>query len=148
VNRFYSKPAAVKQKAAACHTGRPRIGVGYEVSAGEPRPTVAPGPYFTIRGKEMKEEKRRYVGIDLGKRSYTIAVIGNHGKVTTSNGKTDIESRLALYKKLEATDKVALEAGNMAFMMAQEMQERVGCEVVVLNSGKLALIYGSMKSKR
>jgi hypothetical protein len=29
----------------------------------------------------MTSGKRRYVGIDLGKRTYTIAVIGKRGKV-------------------------------------------------------------------
>jgi transposase len=50
-----------------------------------------------------------------------------------------------LYGKLEKSDKVALEAGNLAFIMAWEIIKQVGCEVVVLNAGKLALIYGSMK---
>ncbi|MDR2740499.1 MAG: IS110 family transposase [Treponema sp.] len=93
----------------------------------------------------MKSEKRRYVGIDLGKRTYTMAVIGKTGKVNHSNGRTDSEGRAALYGKLEKGDKVALEAGNLAFMMAKEIIERVGCDVVILNAGKLALIYGSMK---
>jgi transposase len=35
--------------------------------------------------------------------------------------------------------------GNLAFIMAKEIVAQVGCEVVVLNPGKLALIYGSMK---
>jgi hypothetical protein len=30
----------------------------------------------------MKAEKRRYAGIDLGKRAYTMGVIGKTGKVT------------------------------------------------------------------
>jgi transposase len=92
-----------------------------------------------------KAEKRRYVGIDLGKRTYAVAVIGKTGKVTHSNGRTSLEGRTALYKKLEKTDKVAIEAGNLAFIMAKEILAQVGCEVVVLNAGKLALIYGSMK---
>jgi transposase len=93
----------------------------------------------------MKSGKRRYVGIDLGKRTYTMAVIGKTGKTSHSNGRTDSEGRAALYGKLEKSDKVGLEAGNLAFMTAKEIIERVGCEVVVLNAGKLALIYGSMK---
>ncbi|MDR1306692.1 MAG: transposase, partial [Treponema sp.] len=93
----------------------------------------------------MKSGTRRYMGIDLGKRTYTMAVIGKTGKVSLSNGRTDSEGRAALYGKLEKGDKVALEAGNLAFMMAKEIIEQVGCEVVVLNAGKLALIYGSMK---
>jgi transposase len=93
----------------------------------------------------MKSGERRYVGIDLGKRTYTMAVIGKKGKVSHSNGRTDSRGRAALYGKLEKSDKVAVEAGNLAFMIAKEIMERVGCEVVVLNAGKLALIYGLMK---
>jgi transposase len=74
-----------------------------------------------------------------------MAVIGKTGKVSHSNGRTDSEGRAALYGKLEKSDKVALEAGNLAFIMATEIIERAGCEVAVLNAGKLALIYGSMK---
>jgi transposase len=50
-----------------------------------------------------------------------------------------------LYRKLEKGDKVAIEAGNLAFIMAKEIIDQAGCEVVVLNAGKLAMIYGSMK---
>jgi hypothetical protein len=74
-----------------------------------------------------------------------MAVIGETGKVTHSNGRTSIEGRQALYRKLDKADKVALEAGDGAFLMAKEMIVRVGCEVVILHPGKLALIYGRMK---
>jgi transposase len=36
---------------------------------------------------------------------------------------------------------VALEAGNLAFIMAREIMERAGCEVRVLNSAKLPFIW-------
>jgi transposase len=42
---------------------------------------------------------------------------------------------------LEPADKVALEAGNLAFIMAGEIMERIGCEVRVLNSAKLPFIW-------
>jgi transposase len=74
-----------------------------------------------------------------------MAVTGKTGEATHSNGRTSIEGRQALYRKLDKADKVALEAGNGAFVMAKEMIVRVGCEVVILHPGKLALIYGSMK---
>jgi transposase len=45
-----------------------------------------------------------------------------------------------LYGRLSAGDKVALEAGNLAFMIAGEIIKQVGCEGVVLNAGKLARI--------
>ena len=89
----------------------------------------------------MTEEKRRYVGIDLGKREYTMAIVGKNGKMSIHLGKTSEQGRQALYKKLEKTDKVALEAGNLAFKMAQEILQRVGCEVRVLNAAKLPFIW-------
>jgi len=95
--------------------------------------------------KEEKKTKTRFVGIDLGKKTYTVAIVGKGGKVTKSNGATFVEGRQKLYKKLRAGDKVALEAGNMAFIMAKEIEASVGCQVHVLNPSSLALIYGSMK---
>ena len=94
--------------------------------------------------KGQKKAETRYVGIDLGKRTYEVAIVRKSG-VTKSNGKTFVAGRQALYKKLRATDKVALEAGNMAFIIAKELEAAVGCRVYVLNPGSLALIYGSMK---
>jgi transposase len=95
--------------------------------------------------KAKKKSGTRYVGIDLGKRSYEMAIVGEDGKVTMSNGKTFVTGRQALYKKLRHEDKVALEAGNMAFIMAKEIEASVRCKVYVLNPSQLALIYGSMK---
>jgi transposase len=95
---------------------------------------------------KKKQAEVRHVGIDLGKRAYEIAIVGRGGKTTMSNGKTTVDGRQALYKKLRPWDKVALEAGNMAFIMAKEIEQAVqGCRVYVLNPSHLALIYGSMK---
>jgi transposase len=111
---------------------------------------MLPALIFILRSEKMEETKRRYVGIDLGKRTYEVAIVGSNlrfarGGVTLSNGKTTVEGRQALYRKLEAGDKVALEAGNLAFLMAKEIQAAVGCEVRVLNPAHLPLIYGTMK---
>ena len=89
----------------------------------------------------MEVTKRRYVGIDLGKREYTMAIIGRNGKMSIHTGKTSIPGRQALYAKLEKADKVALEAGNLAFIMTREIQEQVGSEVRVLNAAKLPFIW-------
>ena len=89
----------------------------------------------------MKEEKRRFVGIDLGKREYTMAIIGANGKMKDFHGKTSSQGRQALFRLLTRTDKIALEAGNLAFIMAYEIQEQVGSEVRVLNSAKLPFIW-------
>jgi len=42
---------------------------------------------------------------------------------------------------MERTDKVALEAGNLAFTMSKEIMEGVGSEVRVLNAEKLPFIW-------
>jgi len=89
----------------------------------------------------MEAEKRRYVGIDLGKREYTMAIIGKNGKMKDHHGKTSTQGRQALYRLLEKSDKVAVEAGNLAFIFAYEIQEKVGCEVRVLNAAKLPFIW-------
>jgi butyrate kinase len=74
-----------------------------------------------------------------------MAIVGKDGKVQMSNGKTFVTGRQALYKKLSTGDKVALEAGNLAFIMAKEIEAAVGCRVYVLNPSQLAVIYASMK---
>jgi len=94
--------------------------------------------------KVEKAKEPRCVGIDLGKRTYEVAIV-EKGGVTISNGKTCVAGRQALYKKLRPNDKVALEAGNLAFIIAKEIEASVGCKVYVLNPSHLALIYGSMK---
>ena len=97
--------------------------------------------------EEKKTKVRtRFVGIDLGKRTYSVAFVGRDGKVTMSNGKTYVDGRQALYKKLRAGDKVAIEAGSMAFIMAKEIEKAVPeCQVYVLNPYRLEVIYKSMK---
>ena len=88
-----------------------------------------------------EEEKRRYVGIDLGKREYTMAIISAKSKMSIHKGKTTDQGRAALYRLLEKSDRIALEAGNMAFAIAREIGQRVGSEVRVLNSAKLPFIW-------
>lgn len=95
--------------------------------------------------EEAKKAETRYVGIDLAKRTYQVAIAGKKGKAVLSNGKTCADGRAALYGKLRPGDMVALEAGNMAFIMAKEIGKAVGCRVYVLNPSQLAVIYRSMK---
>ena len=74
----------------------------------------------------MEEAKTRHVGIDLGKRTCQAAFVGASGKAAMTNGKTGAQDRQALYKKLRPDDRVALEAGNMAFVMAKEIEAAAG----------------------
>ena len=90
-------------------------------------------------------EQRRFVGIDLGKRTYELKIIGSGGKVTGTNGLTSPAGRKALYRKLMPADRVALEVCSLAMVMAKEMEKEVGCEVVLLNPSQIALIYRSLK---
>jgi transposase len=66
-------------------------------------------------------------------------------KTVFYKGATTAEGRLNLYEKLEAGDKVAFEAGNMAFIMAKEMEKVVGCQIRVLNPYHLPIIYETDK---
>jgi transposase len=89
--------------------------------------------------------KRRFVGIDLSKRTYAMAVIDRKGGTASTSGLTTADGRSKLCAKLEREDKVGLEAGNMAFILAKEIIAKVGCEVVVLNPHKLRMIYDDIK---
>lgn len=91
------------------------------------------------------EEKIRYVGIDLGKRTYQCAILDEKSKNQQFNGKADGIGLERLAKRLGNDDLVGLEAGNNTFNIARYLTDRVGCHVVVLNPGKLAMIYQSLK---
>jgi transposase len=52
---------------------------------------------------------------------------------------------MSLYKKLKPGDKVCLEAGNLAFIMAKEIEKSVGCQIRVLNPSHLPIIYATDK---
>jgi hypothetical protein len=93
----------------------------------------------------MMEETGRYAGLDLGKRTYAMTVAGTRGGAAVSNGTTTAAGRQALYRKLKRTDKAALEAGSLAFLMAKELEAAAGCRVYVLNPHHLAVIYRPMK---
>jgi hypothetical protein len=68
-------------------------------------PIIAVDPYFIVRSKNREEGKRRFVAIDL-----------TNGKMKVLQGKTSSEGRKALYAFLGKSDKVAVEAGNVAFI--------------------------------
>lgn len=90
-------------------------------------------------------EGKRFVGIDLGKRTYEIKFINENGSVSGTNGVTSPAGRKALYKKLRSSDRVAMEVCSLSMLMAKEIENDVGCEVVLLNPSQIALIYRSLK---
>ena len=93
----------------------------------------------------MKDCEGRNVGIDLGKRTHETKIIWKDGKVTGTNGKTSPEGRKKLYALLRASDRVAIEVCSLGMVMAKEIKEQVGCDVVLLNPSQVALIYRSVK---
>lgn len=90
-------------------------------------------------------EQKRFVGIDLGKRTFEIKFITSNGSVTGTNGKTCLSGRKELYKKLLPTDRIAIEVCSLGMVMAKEIIHQVGAEVVLLNPSQIALIYRSVK---
>jgi len=91
------------------------------------------------------EEKIRYVGIDLSKRTYQCMILDEKTKNQQFNGKTDGIGLERLAKRLAKNDLVGLEAGNNAFNLARFLMTRVGCQIVILNPRKLKMIYQSLK---
>ena len=108
----------------------------------------SPDPDFNLLGDKLEEVKGRYVGIDAGKASMVVRILKDEdGKVKVLKwaGKTDIKGRSRLCGILEKTDVVAIEAGEPGFTIAREIRDTVGAMVLVLNPGKIALIYRSMR---
>jgi transposase len=94
----------------------------------------------------MGNEKKRFVGIDLSKRTYeAVAITVDPQTITRWNGKLDPRGRKCLLEKLNAGDIVALEAGTASFKIAKEIQGKPGIMVIVLNAANLAIIHASLK---
>lgn len=94
----------------------------------------------------MEEKVKRFIGIDLGKRSYTAHVGYSDGrKPDRFTGSTGSEGYWRLCQKLGKNDLVAIESCALGFYLAREIIRTVGCEVHVLNAGQLAIIYRSTK---
>lgn len=91
-------------------------------------------------------DKKSAVGIDLSKRKLiAVRMYANQDKDEWFECSTDGSGLESLYKFLKADDTVALETGTMAFLIARQIEKRVGCLVLPLNAGELALIHRSLK---
>jgi transposase len=88
----------------------------------------------------------KIIGIDLGKKNMEVKFLGKTtGKDSVWNCKTDLKGRKSLYKRIDENDIVGIEACSLAFVIAKEIIEQTGAKVIVLNPGKLAVIYQSTK---
>jgi transposase len=102
--------------------------------------------HFIAKEGEMEEITNRVVGIDLAKRTYVAhAIDPGKDKAVIWEGKTDDKGVERLCAKLKAGDRVGIECCAYAFYLAKVLVARVGCQVLVLNAGDLAVIYKSVK---
>jgi transposase len=121
---------------------RPRIGV---------RCIEAPNfktrwSHFILGEEKMEETTKRYIGIDLAKRTFLARIESSDGnKPEVFQGTTSKPGIEKLLSRLRPTDRIGMECCAFAFYLAKEMIRKVGCEVYVLNAGQLAIIYKSTK---
>lgn len=91
-------------------------------------------------------DQKRYVGIDMSKRSFEIVIVNESTSQTIRKKyKATHEDRQEFISSLKANDVVALETGNSSFILAKLIQKQVGCKVHVLNAGKLHIIFESLR---
>ncbi len=117
---------------------QPRIGVRCKT----PAYFRLPSPLFTQKECVIEEQKKekRWIGIDCGKRTFEVKVIDGADKVTGFNGRTDPTGTDRLIVRLRKSDTVGIEAGYPAFVIARQILEQTGCEVVVLNKETYAFM--------
>lgn len=102
--------------------------------------------HFMAKGEEMEECRVRDVGIDLAKRTYVAhAIDPAKDKAVIWDGRTDEKGIERLCAKLKPSDRIAIECCSFAFHLAKVLKAQVGCKVLILNAGDLAIIYKSVK---
>lgn len=93
----------------------------------------------------MEQSAVRFIGIDLAKRSMEVCILSDGEKAIRQSYRTDANGRLRFINELQPTDTVAMEACSFAFVLTREIAAHIPCRVVVLNPGKLAIIYKSTR---
>jgi transposase len=106
---------------------------------------ASPIPHILLYEESIMEAGKRAVGIDLAKKTMEVRFMKDGEKIKAWNGKTDVVGREKLYAQLTRSDIVGIEACGLAFVIAREIEQKTEAEVVVLNPGRLAIIYRSTK---
>jgi transposase len=104
----------------------------------EQRPLVS---QFFLKEKDMA---RRYVGIDLAKRTMEVCILEGT-KIERHGLRTDEKGRQILMLLLRETDVVGYEVSSFGNRLARAMEKEIGCQVVPLNAGELWIIWKSRK---
>jgi len=93
----------------------------------------------------MEQKKGRFVGVDLAKRSMEVCFLAHDGTAERRSYRTDDDGRRRLGSALRKSDRVAVEACSLAFVLSRQLEREVGCRVSILNPGKLAVIWQSTR---
>jgi transposase len=93
----------------------------------------------------MEQTMTRFIGVDLSKKSMEVCVLVEGRPAVRSRYATDAHGRTRFCASLTKADRVAVEACSLAFVLARHIGREVGCRVLILNPGKLALIWQSMR---
>lgn len=94
----------------------------------------------------MEGKENRIVGIDLAKRSMVVHIIDPvKPKAEVVHYKTESHGLNLLVKKLRPDDLVGLEVCAFGAWLARFLEKKVGCKVIALNPGDIAIIYRSTK---
>jgi transposase len=87
---------------------------------------------------------RRYVGIDLAKRTMEVCIVEGE-KIARHGLTTDERGREILAMLLRKDDVVGYEVCGYGNRLARALQKGVGCKVIALNAGELWIIWKSRK---
>jgi transposase len=87
---------------------------------------------------------RRYVGIDLAKRTMEVCIIEGE-KLERHGLTTDEKGRKILTMLLRKSDVVGYEVCGYGNRLARTLENEVGCKVTPLNAGELQIIWKSRK---
>lgn len=92
-----------------------------------------------------QEEKRNFVGIDIGKRKMDICRIYPDQRKERFKLETNKNGLKQLIKLLKPNDTVSIEAGNQTFRIVRQLKKETKSTIYILNPGNLATIYASLK---
>lgn len=94
----------------------------------------------------IKNTNNTFVGIDCGKRTMVLVRLNSNGDVICRTQlKTDFVGQKKLLNWITKNDTVAIEAGNLSFLLTKLIKSKIGNKVIILNPGKLQIIYNSLK---
>jgi transposase len=94
----------------------------------------------------MNNSQRRFVGLDLAKRTVEVCMLCEGEKLPGMSGiRTDEKGRERLASLLCQDDVVGMEACSIAFLLGRYLRDTVGCTVYILNPGKLQMIWKSTR---